>query len=434
MPNIRDASLKKPEENPVLGGGQSGVVSPTSPQTNAKNVGSGQFTNLGDYVSANAGGTQQLGQAIKSDVQNKATIAGQNFQNTVRSSVQPNVQNFQNARKNFESFFNKPNITSEDISTATNLRTGQTPFYGQYYNALNDVNNAASQYSGVRNELQNLGSGTTLTNYLRGFGEEPSKKTLGETGLTRFLINQSQPGQEALNYATNVSNEMNLQPTADISSLTNAYQQVTPESLQGFSDAQRQNFISLLGTLDRQRAGKNIAQSLGIQDVGQEQKNYQDLFSRYGNLNSQIQSEQEILNNINSLSNQQIANILGQKINQNKIQEKTGLAQIGWESPNVVYDPNSTVSTEGGTYNAIGRDINIKNLQNRIQQGLTPLQQQQQDLQSQLNANKFLNYQNQLGNANTIQSTLNQNELARLQALSNLSGWDYTDFLNRSIT
>ena len=36
MPNIRDASLKKPEENPVLGGGQSGVVSPTSPQTNAK--------------------------------------------------------------------------------------------------------------------------------------------------------------------------------------------------------------------------------------------------------------------------------------------------------------------------------------------------------------------------------------------------------------
>ena len=51
-----------------------------------------------------------------------------------------------------------------------------------------------------------------------------------------------------------------------------------------------------------------------------------------------------------------------------------------------------------------------------------------------LGAKVFLNYQNQLSNANTIQSTLNQNELAKLQALSQLSGYDYTDFLNRSIT
>lgn len=434
MPNIRDASLRKPEENPVLGGGQSGVVSPYAPQSNAKSVGSGQFTNLADYVSANQGGTQQLGQAIKSDVQKKATTAGENFQNTVRGSIQPNVESFKSARKNFESFFNKPNVTSEDISTATNLRTGQTPFYGQYYNALNDINNATSQYSGVRNQLQNLGSGQTLTDYLRGFGEEPSKKTLGETGLTRFLINQSQPGQEALNYATDVSRQMNLQPNAELSNLTNAYQQVTPEALQGFSDEQRQNYISSLGTLDRQRAGKNIAQSLGIQDIGQEQKSYEDLSGRFGNINSQIKTDQEILNNINNLNDQQIANILRQRISQNKMPEKTGLEQIGWESPNAVYDPQGSFSTQGGTYVDTGRNLNIKNLQNRIQQGLTPLQQQQQDLQNQLNANKFLNYQNQLSNANTIQSTLNQNELAKLQALSQLSGYDYTDFLNRSIT
>lgn len=430
MPNIRDASLKKPEENPVLGGGQSGVVSPYAPQLNAKSVGSGQFTNLADYVSANQGGTQQLGQAIKSDVQKKATTAGENFQNTVRGSIQPNVESFKSVRKNFESFFNKPNVTSEDISTATNLRTGQTPFYGQYYNALNDINNATSQYSGIRNELQNLGSGQTLTNYLRGFGEEPSKKTLGETGLTRFLINQSQPGQEALNYATDVSRQMNLQPNAELSNLTNAYQQVTPEALQGFSDEQRQNYISSLGTLDRQRAGKNIAQSLGIQDIGQEQKSYEDLSGRFGNINSQIKTDQEILNNINNLSDQQIANILKQRIPGNQTSTPAGFTS---STENQIYQPNQSFQS-GNNAIMTGSQLNRQNLQNRIQQGLTPLQQQQQDLQNQLNANKFLNYQNQLSNANTIQSTLNQNELAKLQALSQLSGYDYTDFLNRSIT
>lgn len=430
MPNIRDASLKKPEENPVLGGGQSGVVSPYAPQLNAKNVGSGQFTNLADYVSANQGGTQQLGQAIKSDVQKKATTAGENFQNTVRGSIQPNVESFKSARKNFESFFNKPNITSEDISTVTNLRTGQTPFYGQYYNALNDVNNATSQYSGVRNQLQNLGSGQTLTDYLRGLGEEPSKKTLGETGLTRFLINQSQPGQEALNYATNVSTQMNLQPNAELSNLTNAYQQVTPESLQGFADDQRQNYISSLGTLDRKRAGKNIAQSLGVQDIGQEQKSYEDLSERFGNINSQIKTDQEILNNINSLNDQQIANILRQRIQGNQRPVPAGFTS---SSENEILQPTQSYQS-GNNIVMTGSQLNRQNLQNRIQQGLTPLQQQQQDLQNQLNANKFLNYQNQLSNANTIQSTLLPNELARLQALSNLSGYDYTDFLNRSIT
>lgn len=430
MPNIRDASLRKPEENPVLGGGQSGVVSPYAPQSNAKSVGSGQFTNLADYVSANQGGTQQLGQAIKSDVQKKATTAGENFQNTVRGSIQPNVESFKSARKNFESFFNKPNVTSEEISTATNLRTGQTPFYGQYYNALNDINNATSQYSGIRNELQNLGSGNTLTNYLRGFGENPSQKTLGETGLTRFLINQSQPGQEALNYATGVSRGMNLQPNAELSNLTNAYQQVTPEALQGFSDEQRQNYISSLGTLDRQRAGRNIAQSLGIQDIGQEEKSYQDLTGRFENINSQIKTDQEILNNINNLSDQQIANILRQRIPGNQRPTPAGFTS---SSENEILQPTQSYQS-GNNIVMTGSQLNKQNLQNRIQQGLTPLQQQQQDLQNQLNANKFLNYQNQLSNANTIQSTLNQNELAKLQALSQLSGYDYTDFLNRSIT
>lgn len=430
MPNIRDGSLRKPEENPVLGGGQSGVVSPYAPQSNAKNVVSGQFTNLADYVSANQGGTQQLGQAIKSDVQKKATTAGENFQNTVRGSIQPNVESFKSARKNFESFFNKPNVTSEDISTARNLRTGQTPFYSQYYNALNDVNNATSQYSGVRNELQNLGSGQTLTDYLRGFGEEPSKKTLGETGLTRFLINQSQPGQEALNYATDVSKQMNLQPNAELSNLTNAYQQVTPEALQGFSDEQRQNYTSSLGTLDRKRAGRNIAQSLGIQDIGQEQRSYKDLSGRFGNINSQIKTDQEILNNINNLSDQQIANILRQRIQENQRPIPAGFTS---SSENEILQPTQSYQS-GNNIVMTGSQLNRQNLQNRIQQGLIPLQQQQQDLQNQLNANKFLNYQNKLSNANTIQSTLNQNELAKLRALSQLSGYDYTDFLNRSIT
>lgn len=432
MANIRDASLKKPEENPVLGGGQSGVVSPNAPQSNAKNVGSGQFTNLADYVSANQGGTQQLGQAIKSDVENKANLAGKNFQNTINSSVQPNVQNFQSTRKNFESFFNKPNVTSEDISTATNLRTGQTPFYGQYYNALQDINKATGEYSGVRNQLQNLGTGKTLTDYLRGFGEEPSRKTLGETGLTRFLINQSQPGQEALNYATNVSGQMNLQPSAELSNLTNAYQQVTPEALQGFSDEQRQNYISSLGPLDKQRASKTVSQKLGINDIGQEEKNYQDLISKYGDVSSKLEIEQNILNNINNLSDEQISNILQQRINQNALPERTGLSQIGYANPNVVYSQGN-VATQGGMYNDTASNVNRQNLQNRLQQSLTPLQQQQQDFQNQLSKNQFLNYQNELSNANTIQSTLNENELARLQALSKLSGYDYTDFLNRSI-
>lgn len=431
MPNIRDASLKKPEENPVLGGGQSGVVSPYAPQSNAKSVNSGQFTNLADYVSANQGGIQRLGQAIKSDVQNKAATANRNFENTLQTSVQPNIQNFQSARKNFESFFNKPTISSEDISTATNVRTGKTPFSNQYYNALQDVNTASGEYSNVRNELKNLGSGQTLTNYLRGFGEEPSKKTLGETGLTRFLINQSQPGQEALNYATNIGNEMNFQPINEVQNLTNAYQQITPESLQGFSDTQRQNYISSLGALDRQRAGRNIASQLGIQDINQERKSYQDLSGKYNTLGLQLQSEQNILNNINNLSDQEIANILQQRINQNPYGVQKGNT---YNIENEVLNPNQEYLTNNNTLQTTGSQLNRQNLQKRIQQGLTPLQQQQQEAQRQLSANKFLNYQNQLAGANTIQSTLLPNELARLQALSNLSGYDYTDFLNRSIT
>lgn len=428
MPNIRDVSLKKPEENPVLGGGQSGIVSPYAPQSNAKAVGSGQFTNLADYVSANQGATQQLGQGIKTDVQNRANQANENIRSTIQNTVQPNVQNFQNTRKTFEGFFNKPSVSQEDISTARNLRTGQNDFSNQYQTAIQNIGTAQNEYNTTRNQLYNLGTGTTLTDYLRGFGENPSQKTLGETGLTRFLVNQSIPGQEALNFAKQQSSNLNYNPNEEMTGLVNAYQQVTPESLQGYADTQRQGFINSLGEINKERARRTIAGNLGISDIGAEERNFRNYSTGLENVNRNLSNYQNILNNINNLSDEQIQNLLSSEVSKNPVAVRPGYTSAG---ENQILNPQQSYNI-GGKVDT-GRNINISNLTNRLNKNISPLQEQQQNYQNLLAGNKFTNYQNQLANANTIQSALTGDELSRLQALGGLSGWDYNDFLTRSI-
>jgi hypothetical protein len=425
MPNIIDASQRRQDQaemqNPILGGGQSGIISPQSPQTNAKAVGSGQFTNLADYITANQGASQNLGSAIESDVQNKASTAQNQFQQTVNQN-KPVAQEFGQARSTFQDYFNRPSLSESDVQNATNLRTGNTNYQNKYNSAIQNINTAKTGYNTEKQNLSNLGQGKTLTSYLKGFGENPSAKTMGEVGLTRFLVNQTQPGQKALQTANTVAENMQANPQADIQEISNAYNQISPEALQGYSDTQRQNYIGSLGTIDKNRAGRNIASNLGISDLTAEQNSYKQQMQDLQNARQQYGQRQNAINNINNLSKEQIENLLQEEIDNSKGKERTGvlLPGLAGADPNTVYRGEQAMI--GGKY-ADPKEINRTNLKGRFESYLPTLQQQQSDYQKALESNKYNQYQSQLANANTVSSALNTNEVARLQALQKLSGW-----------
>lgn len=437
MPNIIDASQRRQDQaemqNPILGGGQSGIISPQSPQTNAKSVGSGQFTNLADYITANQGASQNLGSAIESDVQNKASTAQNQFQQIVNQN-KPVAQEFGQARSTFQDYFNRPSLSESDIQNATNLRTGNTNYQNKYNSAIQNINTAKTGYNTEKQNLSNLGQGKTLTSYLKGFGENPSAKTMGEVGLTRFLVNQTQPGQKALQTANTIAENMQANPQADIQEISNAYNQISPEALQNYSDAQRQNYISSLGTIDKNRAGRNIAGKLGINDLTAEQNSYKQQMQNLQNARQQYEQKQNALKNINNLSNEQIKQLLQEEINTSKEQQRTGAGAIAGFSgadPNMVYSGEQMLI--GNSY-ADPNKVNRSNLSSRWESSLPTLQQQQSDYQKALESNKYNQYQSQLANANTVSSALNENEIARLQALQKLSGWGgLNEFLGGNI-
>lgn len=436
MPNIIDASQRRQDQsemqNPILGGGQSGIISPQSPQTNAKSVGSGQFTNLADYITANQGASENLGNAIQSDVQNKASQAQNQFQQTVNQN-KPVAQEFSQARQNFQNYFNKPSLTESDIQNATKMRIGNTDYQNKYNTALQNINSAKTGYNTTKQDLSNLGQGKSLTNYLKGFGENPSQKTMGEVGLTRFLVNQTQPGQRALSTANTIAENMSVNPQNDINEISNAYSQISPESLQGYSDTQRQNYINSLGTIDKTKAGKTIAGKLGIKDIQQEQNAYNDYLNNLRNVSNQINQKQSLMNNINNLTDQQIAEMLQQDINQSGGKPLPLSQTIGNVDPNAVYYGDQVYYNNGQMVTS-PRNINQQNLLNRLQSSLSPLQQQQQDYQKGLQSNKYNQYQTDLSQANTVGSALSNDEISRLQALQQLSGWGgLNEFLGGTI-
>ncbi len=436
MPNIIDASQRRQDqsqmENPILGGGQSGIISPQSPQTNAKAVGSGQFTNLTDYITANQGGSENLGSAIESDVQNKASTAQNQFQQTVNQN-KPVAQEFAQARTNFQDYFKKPSLTQSDVESATKLRTGNTGFENKYNTAIQNINTAKTGYNTEKQNLSNLGQGKTLTSYLKGFGENPSAKTMGEVGLTRFLVNQTQPGQRALQTANTIAQNMQANAQPDIQEISNAYSQISPDALQSYSDTQRQNYINSLGAIDKTRAGRNIASNLGISDLNQEQNAYNQQMQNLQNARQQYAQRQNAINNISQLSNEQIQQLLQEEINKSGGRERTGvlLPGLAGADPNMIYRGEQAMI--GGKY-ADPNEINRTNLKGRFESSLASLQQQQADYQKALESNKYNQYQSQLANANTVGSALNTNEIARLQALQQLSGWGgLNEFLGGSI-
>jgi hypothetical protein len=453
MPNIIDASQRRQDqsqmENPILGGGQSGIISPQSPQTNAKAVGSGQFTNLTDYITANQGGSENLGSAIESDVQNKASTAQNEFQQTINQN-KPVAQEFAQARTNFQNYFNQPSLSQSDIENATRLRTGNTNYQNRYNSAIQNINTAKTGYNTEKQNLSNLGQGKTLTSYLKGFGENPSAKTMGEVGLTRFLVNQTQPGQRALQTANTIAQNMQANAQPDIQEISNAYSQISPDALQGYSDTQRQNYINSLGAIDKTRAGRNIASNLGISDLNQEQNAYNQQMQNLQNARQQYAQKQNVLKNINNLSEDQLYNTLNQeisssKVNPYRVQSKQNpgmyLEDIDFNYAVPVGNVRNvkTINPGQGFYGGSSENLNSKDyntlvLQNRLQNQLPLLQQQQADYQKALESNKYNQYQSQLANANTVGSALNTNEIARLQALQQLSGWGgLNEFLGGSI-
>jgi hypothetical protein len=434
MPNIIDASQRRLEDstqNPVLGGNQSGIISPQSPQTNASQVGTGQFTNMSDYITANQGASENLGNAISSDVNNRATTAQNQLQQTVNQN-KPVAQEFSQARQTFQDYFNRPTLSETDINNATKLRTGNTDYNNKYTSAIQNINTAKTGYNTTKQNLSNLGQSKTLTSYLKGFGENPSAKTMGEVGLTKFLVNQTQPGQRALQTANTVAQNMQANPQVDVQEISNAYNQISPDALQGYSDSQRQNYINSLGTINKERAGRTIAGKLGIKDIKEEQNAYNTGRQNLQNVSQQLTEKQNTVNNINNLTDEEIANMLQSEINVGRGRPMTGLSQIGSIDPNVVYSGDGVITSNN--FQDTPTNINRSNLTNRLRQSIAPLTQQQAEYQKALEANKYNQYQSQLANANTVGSALNTDETARLQALQKLSGWSgLNEFLGGNI-
>jgi hypothetical protein len=411
---------------------------------NVSQRGSG-YTNLQQYVTANENNanpeivrqrTTQAGTGLQQaqtgfenvaqqtrtglqGIQGVNTFVGNVLRDpTAAASNQANLQRFQNLRTGTEGIAN-PNEVYQPFTQA------QAGFGSQREQLA----------SGLRTDT----TGSGLQDYIRSQRANPSLATQGENVLDRFLTESTTAGKTAIQQAQERAGQIQATALPGISAEVETLKtQVTPLSY--ITKEEIQSGINpLVNTESSYITGLNkdyIAQQLGLLDKTADPRYTnlevasvrRDTINKY---NQRLAENQNILNTNNNELNrvQKEIEIENQNIKKNDdIINNAGGDKSKKESAqnsknNAI---NKKRELEGNKNKIIGMIGNINFDNNALQKGLSSL-----DISLQP---KLEEYETGLGlNRQELLQKYDQPRLARINALSQLSGQSFQDLLNRGI-
>lgn len=410
---------------------------------NVSQKGSG-FTNLQQYVQANQNNANpNLIRQRQEQAQTGLSQAQGQFGNvaqTAKSGLE-GIQGVQNFVGNVLSNPTQSVSTPETLQRFTALRTGSE----NIANPTNIYQNYLTGKSGLQSQQQQLASGLTtditgtgLQNYLRSRRSNPELATQGETQLDRFLAEATPTGQLALQTAQQKATEIqsSVIPTigTQVEQLrtslgTPAY--LTKESIQQAINQPAQSEQDYLRNLNNLYVAQQVG--LGAPSSG-ERVQFNDVnkvlsipdltYVRPENLGTATQEKIDEAKRQTDIYNQF----------QSELAQNEGIKQLRL---------NRLVEIEAMSRNPaslITDQINYKLEADRLRNDLDTLNKQKNQLLLKYNGigvnaiPVYQEYLNKLGN--TRQQLLSQydpEKLARINALSQLSGIDYSNLLGSKI-
>ena len=406
---------------PTLGR-QAGAISQgggMQPQRrNVSQRGSG-FTNLQQYVTANENNanpelvrqrTQQAGTGLQQ--------AQTGFEN-VAQQARTGLQGIQGVNTFVQGVLADPTKAAADKANLQRfqaLRTGQEAIANPN-EVFQPFTQARSGFESQREQLagglRTDTTGTGLQNYIRSQRANPSLATQGENVLDRFLTESTTAGKTALQQAQERAGQIQATQIPGISGEVEALRQqveplqfITQQGIQSGIMApvkQEQDYLNNLNKL-------YVARQVGI---GQSQP--------------EIESAKLQFDNLNKLNSNKMNAVLQKNAYDNIDSNPSFKNMIYMQARSSLVNP-----TENQINNEVNRIARQKSTEfnNEINNINNLLDSVNKDV-----ANKYSNYLANIGN--TRQQLLQQFEqprLARINALSQLSGSSFQDLLNRGVS
>lgn len=385
---------------------------------NISQKGSG-FTNLQQYVQANRNNANpNLVRQRQEQAQTGLSQAQGQFGN-VAQTAKTGLEGIQGVQNFVENVLSNPVqsvSTPETLQRFTALRTGSE----NIANPTDIYQNYLTGKSGLQSQQQQLASGLTtditgtgLQNYLRSRRSNPELATQGESQLDRFLTEATPTGQSALQAAQQKANEIQSSAIPTIGSQvehlrtslgTPSY--LTKESIQRAINQPAQSEQDYLRNLNN----LYLSQKTGI-----------------GTKQSDIESAKSQYENLNNLKLQLATSQLQKGFSDSPVLRQYLYIQARNNLPWI----NNSPPSESQINKEIDRLIQVRNqdLDNQIQSLNASINSIDQNI-----PNKYQEYLNKIGS--TKQQLLSQydpEKLARINALSQLSGIDYSNLLGSTI-
>lgn len=425
-------SVRQPEENenisqaPTLGGFGGVVTGQTGGQRGRGTVsgrGSG-FTNLQSYIRANESNPnaqliqQRAGQATQAQRQAQTGFETQAGQARGQlEGIQSQAGLVSSALQDPTKFVSIP----ENVQRITALRTGQEAIANPtaiQQNVLQGAEGLQSQRGMIGQALQRDVTGTGLQEYLRSQRVNPALATAGENRLDRFLAEQTTSGQQAIGGAmTEAERIAALSQPEQVGQIGELVSQIQANPLS--TQAGIQN--ALIGASRPEQEfiqGLNrdyIANQMGIDvdEVLRIANDYKEVNRQINELNAEKQNHEN-----------EIANLEAEIARNRRDQNRDDLTEPQRQNARNLIRQNEALLRQ--RQEALNR-TNVT-LSGRISSREGSLQYYQDA------TNKYNDYLNQVQqNRENILSRFDPNRLARVRALSQISGFDFSPYLTRGV-
>ena len=426
-------------------GTPSGIVSTSTSQTNPSTQSSGQFSNLQDYVNANAGERNSTANRVGQDITNKYNTALSGVTGAV-GGVAQNKTALDTQRGNFNTVVSGAGVTGsaitpEQIASARNMAMGvTTPGVEQRQQANNLVTQAEATKQLKANELRNIGSGTyNIQDYLRGVRANPASSTGGELRLDEFLTKQTPEGstklQDAATKGASLASNTQLQDA--MGQVEASYGNLNPTTLSDYVKQNRATYQTGLGPINKARASTIAMQNRGITDQNAARSLYESSVgaakANDQNIKDYETAIEQAYGNINSYNNQiSQADQYAGTGNEAKLDELLKLNNIATPETDA-WDPRY------GTKATAMRNDLVKGLQSLRTQRASDVESRRQAIRARQDevtsgiqaVNPYYQYTQDVARAKTRENALRSSEMARLQALYSIAGddQDYRNYL-----
>lgn len=427
-------------------GTPSGIVSTTTPQTSPSSQGSGQFSNLQDYIRANEGDRNYTASRVGEDIGNKYQSAISDINQSV-GQIGQNRQALDTQRNQFNSVVAGAGtnaITPEQIANARNMALGISGTdFSPKEQASSTMTEAEAKRQSRASELKNIGSGSAIQEYLKSVRSNPSSSTAGETRLDEFLTRQTPEGSSQLQSASSKASDLekNRQLQDAMKEVESSYGQLTPGSLSDYVRKAREGYQTGLGDVNKKRASQVSMERRGISDLNQARAAYENSLATarandqsLANYAASVNQANQLISQYNDIIGQ--APGLGRSGNVQRLQELMNAYGIQPDSLNNV-DPRYGTRATAAENDLVGGLGSLRSQRYaEIDAANRAIAEREAAILSNIqSSDPYSLYSSDIANARTREASLRPEELARLQALYSLSGEDqaYRNYITGGI-